>query len=212
MKPMTSPTALSLDSFSAAKLAAHRDEQLLVERVRFGDPLAFELIFRRYYHAMCGVAENILHSRSGAEDVVQDVFLSIWTSREHWRVRTSLDAYLRQAARNTALSQTRRTGAARSVSLDHLVRGGSEDSSSALADAAPSAEQTVQAEDTAALVASIERTLPPRVSEVYRLSRKEGLSNRGIAEQLGISIKTVELHITRALTAFRSGLSKHRED
>jgi RNA polymerase sigma-19 factor, ECF subfamily len=204
---VTTPRPLTLDSSSTEKLAALRDEQLLVERIRARDPLAFEMIFRRYYGAMRGLAESIVGSRSVAEDVVQDVFLAVWASRKRLNIRSSLEAYLKQASRNTALRHTTRP-AARSESLDELVANRADRACAALIDTNPSPEAAMQARATAAELARIAENLPPRVSEVYRLSRVDGLSNRGIAERLGISVKTVELHITRALSAFRVGLAK----
>lgn len=204
---VTTPRPLTLDASGTERLAALRDEQLLVERVRAGDPLAFEMIFRRYYAAMRDLAESIVGSRSSAEDVVQDVFLAVWASRERLYIRSSLDAYLKQASRNTALRHATRP-AAQSGSLDELISRSEDGASASLADTTPSPEAVMQAEATAAELARIAGTLPPRVSEVYRLSRVDGLSNRGIAQRLGISVKTVELHITRALSAFRAGLAK----
>ncbi len=194
------------DPARGADLTARRDEQLLVECVRAGDPLAFEAIFRRYHRELCAVAEGVVRSSAAAEDVVQDVFLAVWTGRERWQVTVSVQAYLRRAVRNMALRHASRADVQRSRPLAETAAAGPAARGPTLVDPGPSPEQQLEAAATAEEVARITATLPPRVREVYGLSRGEGLTHREIATRLGISPKTVELHLTRALAALRSAL------
>ena len=213
---MTEPGPVHPDRDPArgADLTARRDEQLLVERVRAGDPLAFEAIFRRYNRDLCAVAGRVVRSIAAAEDVVQDVFLAVWAGRERWQVTVSLQAYLRRAVRNMALRHASRADVQRCGPLPDAsppfplsaTRRGGQGVRPTLVDPGPSPEQQLEAATTAEEVARITATLPPRVREVYGLSRGEGLTHREIATRLGISPKTVELHLTRALAALRSAL------
>ena len=212
---MTKPNAVPdpLGAPHGVDFLARLDEQVLVERVRAGDPLAFEAIFRCYHIELCAVAEYVVGSRAAAEDVVQEVFLRVWKLRQRWNVNVSVQAYLRRAVRNVALRHASRASARGHESLQ--PEGGSERTASrsapVLVDSGASpaarAEATILAEDLARAAAD----LPPRVREVYRLSRNNGLSTREIAERLGISPKTVEIYITRALTALRARLVWWRE-
>lgn len=192
-------------------LTTRLDEQVLVERVRAGDPLAFEAIFRCYHAELCAVAEYVVGSRAGAEDVVQEVFLRIWTLRQRWNVSVSVHAYLRRAVRNVALRHVSPASARRHEPLpsesdpDRTLPG------QVLVDPgaspAANAEAAILAEDLAQAVA----VLPHRTREVYRLSRDNGLSTKEIAERLGISPKTVEIYMTRALTVLRARAARWRE-
>ena len=207
--PVTKPGPVhpERDRARDVDLTARLDEQLLVERVRAGDPLAFEAIFRRYHGELCAVAEGVVGSRAAAEDVVQDVFLAVWAGRERWQVTVSVQAYLRRAVRNMALRHASRAEVQRSRPLAETAGAGAATHGPALVDPSPSPDQQLEAAATADEVARITAALPPRVREVYGLSRGEGLTHREIAERLGISPKTVELHLTRALAALRSRLS-----
>jgi RNA polymerase sigma-19 factor, ECF subfamily len=184
-------------------LTARIDDQLLVERVRAGDPLVFEAIFRRYHRELCAVAQSIVGSRVAADDVVQDVFLAVWKLRHSWSPN-SVRMYLRRATRNVALRDASRPGVAR---VEGLSETGAE-----LVDSAPTPQQHAEAAELAQEEARAADKFPPRVREVYRLSRESGLSTRQIAEQLHLSPKTVEAHLTRALALLRSALAKWLRD
>lgn len=191
-----------LHSAAGVDLTARLDEQLLVERIRAGDPLAFETIFRRYHGELCAVAERMVGSRMAAEDVVQEVFLAVWAARERWQVTVSVHAYLRRATRNMALRHTSRASAKGHDSLPTHEP--------TLVDPLAAPDEQADAATLADELARVTDSLPPRAREVYDLSRTEGLTTRQIAEKLQISPKTVELHITRALSALRAAVERWR--
>jgi RNA polymerase sigma-70 factor (ECF subfamily) len=209
------PTSLyEFDGCQEVDLGTHRDERLLVERVRLGDPLAFEAIFRAYHLELRQLAARIVGSLATAEDVVQEVFLAVWRGRERWRVASSLSAYLRRSVRNMSIryAQCALASAAESIAATGgLNRGSPEGSRLAnvleLVDRSPSPQENAEGAALAAEVDRVAATLSPRTSEVFNLSRREQLSNREIAERLEISLKTVEMHLTRALSALRSALT-----
>ena len=210
-KPNPAPDAFSTPP--GVDLTVRLDEQILVERVRAGDPLAFEAIFRCYHAELCVAAEYIVGSRAAAEDVVQDVFLRVWKLRERWNVSVSVRAYLRRAVRNVALRQASRASARGHESLqsdDGFGRTASP-STPVLIDPAASPAAHAEAAILAETLAKAAADLPPRAREVYGLSRDSGLSTKEIAERLGISPKTVEIYITRALTALRAAAARWRE-
>ena len=192
----------------ALDLAARRDEQLAVERVRQGDALALEMIFSVFREELVALARRTLGSPALAEEVVQDVFLAVWTGRQHWHVRTSLRAYLRRAVHNVSA----RTGASRSrgwsgsLALDAAQRAAPAD----FADASRPPDIHAEHAALADAVDQATRTLPPRARDVFTLSRVRDLSNREIAEELGVSVKTVETHMTRALSLLRKQLTGWR--
>ncbi len=211
---MPIPDPLRSDRDAAhGDLTERLDEQLLVERVRAGDPLAFEVLFRRYHSELRRIAEWVLGSDIGAEDVVQDVFLAVWALRDRWQP-ASVRPYLRRAARNMALRHSSRAARRQheplaDAGLDQPV---GRQLGMTIADPSPSLLEELDAAALETAVARVAETLPPRRREVYRLSRGEGLTTREIAERLHISPKTVELHLTRALAALRSAVAKWRGD
>jgi RNA polymerase sigma-70 factor (ECF subfamily) len=195
-KPLRQTTELDL--------SARHAEQVAVARVRSGDALALEVIFHAFRDEMLKVAEEIAGSGTVGEEVVQDVFLTIWRTRERWQVNSSLRGYLRRATRNTAMRtlHSRSRGPGESASLDDP--GGRlaspEDPRPTPADAAAYDELAAAARQAAA-------ELSPRARDVFLLRRDEELSNQQIAERLGVSVKTVETHMTRALRFMRRKLA-----
>jgi len=188
----------------------HLDEQLLVVRVQASDPVAFEVIFRTYYDELVAVAERVTHSRTGAEDVAQEVFLSIWAARKRWHVSATLRGYLRRAARNVALRQTASLRAAH-VEVRTTAPGvAALSAESKLVDHRPTPDQDAEAGALAAEIMRVTASLPRRPREVFLLSRAGGLTIRNIADRLRLAPKTVEMHLQRALTALRSALADWR--
>jgi RNA polymerase sigma-70 factor (ECF subfamily) len=186
-------------------LAARHAEQEAAARVRDGDPLALEMIFLNYHAELVGLAERISGSRDVGEEVVQDVFLAIWRGRSRWRIASSLRAYLRRAVQNTAA----RARASRSRGGDVDRHAPLEEGTAhAVADAGPTPADQAIFHDLAAAAERATAALSPRAKDVFLLRRDEELSNREIAERLGVSVKTVETHMGRALRFMRRRLAR----
>lgn len=166
----------------------------LVERVRSGDVRAFEAIFRKYYNVLCQAIAGYLGDRDAVEDVVQSVFAKFWADRETMAVPDSLSNFLHAAVRRRAVDLLRREAVRRkAVPLLTLESGGHQ----------PASEPTFDADLLRHRFARAVAALPPRTREAFILSRREGLSYDEIALRMGISIKTVGVHIGQSLSALR---------
>jgi RNA polymerase sigma-70 factor (ECF subfamily) len=173
----------------------------LVERLRAGDQTAFETIFRTHYAGLADYANGLVRSRDAAEDVVQEVFVTLWTQRERLAAPDNLVAYLYRSVRNRGLNFLRHQ---RLVTAWQTRQGDLEAPESPAAD-----KETERAEINQAVRAAA-ATLSPRCREVFELSRDRGLTYPEIAQTLGISIKTVETLMSRALKAVRIKLANLR--
>jgi RNA polymerase sigma-70 factor (ECF subfamily) len=176
-------------------------EAAWVERIRTGDPAAFEALFHAYHAPLCAFAYRYLDARDLAEEVVQEIFLFVWERRETWDVRTSVKGYLFTAVRNAALSYLRHERVVRRREAETVERL---DGPSAGADAEAAAAETL-----AAVQRAVSR-LPERCRLVFTLHREQGLTYSEIAEVLGISPKTVEAQMARALQSLRKALAAFR--
>lgn len=176
---------------------APADEARLIALLRSGDMGAFERVYRSYVAALCELAYSYLRSRDAAEDVVQDLFTWLWASRHEFRPEHGLRAYLFGAVRNRSLNALRdeATASRASATLSHDV-----DAPAAVADA-----ELIASDLEAAIHATVEG-MPPRCREVFTLLRTQALTYAEVAVILGISPKTVEVHMGRALAILRARL------
>jgi RNA polymerase sigma-70 factor (ECF subfamily) len=171
-------------------------------RVRSGDVQAFEALFRAYVEPLCAFAYSYVESQSLAQEIVQDLFTRLWERRDTLERPRSVRAYLYGATRNRVLNELRHAR----VEAAFLRRALRLESGSA------SGPRPVPPEDelhAGALAVAVERAvaeLPPRCREVFTLTRDSHLSYAEAAEALGISRKTVEIHMGRALAILRNKL------
>lgn len=170
--------------------------------MRLGDEQALEVIFRMYYPGLVGFARRYVKTTEIAEELVQDLFLKLWSRRGSLGEIDSVKTYLFRAARNTALNHLRR----RKLEHEWLEKEGTTITEERSLEGD---EAVTESEVTAAVRAAVDR-LPPRCREVFMLSRDGGLTYAEIAKSLGISIKTVETQMGRALKALRESLKAYR--
>ena len=174
------------------------DDRELLDRVRVGDEAAYDTIFRTWYPALVRVAGAILKDSDVAEEVVQDVMVELWRRRHVLDADVTLRAYLLRAVKNRSLNHLR-----------HLkVRRDTTGDVEALYDEPVAADQPVVAQELSEAVQKALAELPPRCREVFDLSRVHGLKYSEIAESLGISQKTVEAQMGKALRVLRERLAQ----
>lgn len=181
--------------------AARFDERPFVERVRAGDPLAFERLFRRYYPALCAFAARAVASEAVAEDIVQDVFRRIWERRESWTVETTVSAYLYRATRNGVFDYGKHERVV--TRWEEMAVAATKHDGPVLE---PPPDEMVYATELAAAIEDAAQGLPERCRQVFFLKWTHGLTYAEIADAMGISPKTVEMQMTKAYRALRERL------
>lgn len=179
--------------------AVYADDAELLERVRGGDSQAFEWLFRRYAESLYTCAFGYVGSRDAAEEIVQQLFSTLWERRQMWQVSGTVATYLFRAVRNASLNALRD----QRRSLTFRARLGV-----AVNDAPrpPDIEQEIEAAELATAVARVVARLPERCREVFRLNRYHQLTYAQVAQVLDVSVKTVEIHMARALKELRARL------
>lgn len=159
---------------------------------------AFHEIFDRYWPQLYATAYKRIRSREAAEEIVQDLFTSLWVKRKSIRIHTSLTAYLFTSVRYLVLNHIEKEAVRRtykdSLQVAEIVYQNP-------------TEETVLLNDLARQIEEEIDMLPLKCRSVFELSRKEYKSNKEIAVMLGISEKTVENHLTKAITRLRLNLN-----
>jgi len=173
------------------------DERELLAKLRNRDEAAFDAVFRSWYPTLVRVAAALVHDHDVSEEVAQDVMHELWRRAHLMDADAQLRAYLLRSVRNRALNHLR-----------HLrVRQRSESEVEAMYDEPVASDQPVIAAELSAAARQAIAELPPRCREVFELSRVDGLKYAEIAQALGISEKTVEAQMGKALRALRERLS-----
>ena len=160
---------------------------------------AIELLFREHYRYVCHAVYRVLPDWIVVEDLVQDTFYELWKKRDRLRIQTSFKAYLRRAAVNKTLNYLR----------DQKIKVSERAEELPLASGATTTHQQLDAEDLQRAIDRALDELPERCRAVFMLSRFEEKSYREIAEALGISVKTVENQMSKALKLLRGALANY---
>ena len=177
----------------------YQDENNLAQALQRGEAAAFDAVFHRWYAPLCHYACRLTEGdMDEAEDLVQQAFVKLWESHTRLDVAWSLKAYLYRSVHNACLNRLRSLKV-RSKYLDF--------------NAHQTATMHTPPDDTSPeLLERFQRALdalPPQCRHIFELSRFETLKYKEIADQLGISIKTVETQMGKALRTLRIQLADY---
>ena len=176
------------------------EERSLILRLIEGDEDAFCELYATYKNRLIYFAMRFLKSREYAEDVFQDAFTVVWQSRRFINHDASFSSYLYTIMRNRILNQLR--NAANEEKLKESIL------SQAL-DYTEDTKREVMLNDLKSLISHALQQLTPRQREIFEMSREAQLSHKEIADKLGISINTVQEHISTSLKLIRTYLIKY---
>lgn len=168
--------------------------------VQLEDSKVFEQLFKMYYKKLCFYGMKFLPETQQVEEVVQDVFYGIWEKRAELKVDVSIQSYLYRAVHNSCLNVLKHEKIKQGY-REHFSRATKEDISYY-------SEETVDHDLHSQINAAIEK-LPPERKAIFKLSRFEDLKYKEIAEKQGISIKTVEAQMGKALQFLREELKDY---
>ena len=179
-----------------------RTYETLFRLLRGDDVHAFEVLFFRYHRRLCAFAFRYVHTAAIAEELVQDALLSLWDRRTSLDFRAdSLRQYLFVTVRNASMSHLRH----------RIVEQQSEPDIVALVAPSSSADRELNRRELATAMRRAVTALPDRQREVFTMHRWHDMSYADIARVLGISTRTVEVHMGAAFKALRKTLAPFRQ-
>lgn len=184
-------------STTASSYADWTDEELVAAMSR-DEEEAFKALYDRHWQVYFRLAYRKLGRREDAEEVVQDLFASLWEKRHRSQIG-KLEPYLKQAVKFKVIDIIRAGATVRQYLM------ASQDS---LVDLDSTTEDSLAALDLSEALMALVEKLPTPTQEVFRLSRLSHKTTAEIAETLGMSTKMVEYHMTKALKALRAGLKE----
>lgn len=176
------------------------NERELVLRLIDGDEEAFCELYAAYKNRLLNFALKFVKSREFAEDIFQDAFTVVWQTRRFINPEASFPSYLYTITRNRILNQLR--DMANEDQLKEQI----------LSQAIDSTDETnnhILLSDLKEIIGRALEQLTPRQREVFKMSRELQMSHKEIAEALGVSVHTVQEHISVSLKVIRSYLTKY---
>ena len=166
----------------------------LLSLLREGDHHAYTEIYNRYKRLLYTHAYQRLRNEQEVDDIIHDLFTSMWEKRDSLTLKTNLAGYLYTAVRNRILDfvSHKNVESAYVGSLQNFM------------DRGENVTDYLLRENQLTLMIEKEiSALPPKMREIFELSRKQHLSHREIAEQIGVSEKTVKSQVNNALKRLR---------
>ncbi len=159
--------------------------------------IAFERAFKEHFKALHAYAFTIIRDEENAEEIVQNVFFKLWEKKEQMEGITSLKAYLYKATYNDSLNFLKH----------NKVRAAYETYAKATNSDRNDAVDTLSTKELQAKIDKALNELPEQCRTIFQMSRFEELKYREIADQLGLSVKTVENQMGKALKVLREKLA-----
>ena len=171
----------------------------IIPQIAQGNKNAFETLFKSHYANLCGYAVKYVWELEQAEEIVQDLFFNIWNKRSDLYISSSIEAYLFRAVRNACLNYLKHKKI-----RDNYVSAVQEHYNPGLR----LDENPVETLELQTKIDEAIDSMPPERKKVFLLSRYEGLKYKEIADRLGISVKTVEVQMGKALKFLREELKE----
>ena len=181
------------------------DEQAGMKRItpeilyalRNGEAEAYRVVYLHYITPIRDFLTPLLRSADDAEEMAQDILLNLWENRAKIDPEKNIKSYLFTIARNAALDHFRHKQVQQKYAVEYQHHGEKD----------VSGDEILDAKESELLVRIVYSRMPPQRQKVFELSRWEGLTYEQIAQQLKISRKAVEYHISAALKEIKKILT-----
>ncbi|KIO76342.1 RNA polymerase sigma factor [Pedobacter lusitanus] len=179
------------------------EEQELIAAVKAHDRKAFEKLYKQYYRQLFALAYRYVGQAPVAEEIVHDVFLTIWKMAGQLTVQSSIKSYLSRAVINSSLNFIKKEKTNHEKQNAYMVTESDDETEK---------EQNQRKESLLNSLENALAILPPKCREVMYLSRFGKLKQQEIAAQMNISIKTVKNHLTYGFQKLREQLEKQQQN
>lgn len=171
-------------------------EKQILEAISKGDEKAFETFFLYYYPLVKGFICGLLQSQEEAEDISQDIFLMLWNNRSSLNTINNFKSYLFRVCKNAVYRHIERALLFKNYQQKQTEKTVSPSETNEIDD-------NIHLKELELLVAMAVEKMPPQRKKIYKMSRESGMSSEEIAQTLGINKRTVENHLSQALTDIR---------
>jgi RNA polymerase sigma-70 factor (ECF subfamily) len=175
----------------------------LIASLKKGNRAAFKTIFELYEKRLYYFIHSITKSDYASEEILQEVFIKIWTKKETINVKHSFDAFIFTITRNATYNYLRSIANQESLKQEYWKN---------ISSLNEETENTLLLAEYEDLVNDILENIPTQKRSIFILSKQQGKSNEEIADLLGITQKTVKNHLWKTLQTIRAELKPHMVD
>ena len=183
------------------KLQDLQDKEL-VALLKEGSTLAFEQLYLRHSGHLVNLCQRFMKNKTDAEDIVHDIFVQIWETRDTLNTELSFSGFLNTLAQNRVLYKFRKSEV-HSRFIQYMLLNE--------IDSTSETEHTIIDNDYAKLLDEMIESLPKQQKEIFRLSRIEGLTHQEIAELMQISNENVRKQVSLALKKIKKLLLQNTD-
>lgn len=179
----------------------------LIEKLRQGNEKTYISLFNDYYSVLCAYSRRYVGRKDIAEEIVSETFFNLWNKRRKLGRILSIKAYLFKAVANNSLYYLRKLKNEKEIedyfsSTDDANIGFKEVSENLT-------EQSLLFQELSTRIEDAVNQLPKQQRIAFSLNRFEGKTNKEIAEEMGIAVKTVEMHLSKAMFTLREDLKDY---
>jgi RNA polymerase sigma-70 factor (ECF subfamily) len=176
------------------------DEKFIIGRLKSGDKTAFSFVFTSYYPDLVSFANTFLHDTEESKEIVQNVFVDLWSSHEQVLISKSLKSYLLKAVQNDCLDYIRHQVIKNKYS--EFVFNNEELFEN-------NTESYIIYSELEEQISNALKQMPADLSQAFIMSRTQNLKYHEIADKLNISIRTVEVRVGKAIQFLRGFLQEY---
>lgn len=176
-----------------------QNDEVLLAYLRLGKEAAFREIYLKYWKRLYELAARKLQSSKAAEELIQDIFLRLWTSRKDAKI-VKLEQYLTSSVKNGVINYCR-TSSTHEKFLDYA--------NNQFLKHDLSTEQQIELNDLMEVIEVSLGGMPDKTQQIFRLNRLQCLPVKEISKKLKIPIRTVEYHLNQAIAVLRIHLQDY---
>ena len=177
-------------------------DESLVDLLKKDDPIAFEMIYRRYWRYLFGFVFQQLGSKEDTEEIVHDLMLSLWQNRQRSQIQ-NLKIYFFVAARNLTNKFVKSRINLRRYREYQLLHEAFENSDS---------NEVYTINELSEIIEKVLQKMPEKTATIFRMSKMDEMPIKKIALQMDLTDKAVEYHITKSLKMLREHLRDFHSD
>ncbi|WP_321347710.1 RNA polymerase sigma-70 factor [uncultured Draconibacterium sp.] len=179
----------------------------ILKKLKSGDEGTYISLFEEYYVGLCAYSRRYVGRKDIAEDIVSETFFKIWENRKKLEITGSVKSYLFQAVANNSLNHLRKLK--KEEKLEDYFSGTENENIGFKEVAENITENSLLIKELNSRIEEAVNLLPPQQQTAFRLKRFEGKKNKEIADEMGLAVKTVEMHLSKAVISLRKNLQDY---